>query len=120
MFYPNEIVKLVINMDQSLEYSSLSGKENCGLFHITGVPLLFIQAAQNQGLSLTELLLKASPVAKFVLLLLLVFSIVSWAIIFAKWRALKASQQDTNEFLERYKKSPKLSDLFVEAEFRKQ
>jgi biopolymer transport protein TolQ len=79
-----------------------------------------LQATPNQGISLTELLLKASPVAKFVLLLLLLFSIVSWAIIFTKWRALKASQKDTDEFLERFNKNAKLSDLFVEAEYRKQ
>lgn len=78
-----------------------------------------IQAAQNQAISLTDLLLKASPIAKFVLLLLLIFSIGSWAIIFAKWRTLKASQRDTDEFLERFKKSAKLSDLVVEAEYRK-
>src|SRR5688572_26273590 len=79
-----------------------------------------MQAQQNQAISLTDLLLKSSPVAKFVLLLLLLFSLVSWAIIFSKWRALKASQKDTNEFLARFTRNAKLSDLFVEAEFRKQ
>jgi biopolymer transport protein TolQ len=90
------------------------------LFFTFGVPLVVIQAAQNQGISLTDLLLKASPVAKFVLVLLLIFSIVSWAIIFAKWRALRASQKDTDEFLERFKKNTKLSDLLIDAEYRKQ
>lgn len=80
----------------------------------------FLQAQQNQGISLTDLLLKSSPIAKFVLLLLLLFSLVSWAIIFSKWRTLKASQKDTDEFLTRFSRNAKLSDLFVEAEFRKQ
>jgi biopolymer transport protein TolQ len=79
-----------------------------------------MQAQQNQAISLTDLLLKSSPIAKFVLLLLLLFSLVSWAIIFSKWRVLKASQKDTNEFLARFTRNAKLSDLFVEAEFRKQ
>jgi biopolymer transport protein TolQ len=90
------------------------------LFFIFGVSTFLMQAAQNQGISLTDLLLKASPIAKFVLLLLLIFSVVSWAIIFAKWRALQASQKDTREFLERFNHSAKLTDLSVEAEFRKQ
>jgi biopolymer transport protein TolQ len=78
-----------------------------------------MQAQQNQGISLIDLLLKSSPIAKFVLLLLLLFSLISWAIIFSKWRTLKASQKDTDEFLSRFSRNAKLSDLFVEAEFRK-
>jgi biopolymer transport protein TolQ len=90
------------------------------LFNLVSLHLVFIQAQQNQAISLTDLLLKSSPIAKFVLLLLLLFSLVSWAIIFSKWRALKTSQKETNEFLARFSRNAKLSDLFVEAEFRKQ
>jgi biopolymer transport protein TolQ len=89
------------------------------LFNLVGLHIAFLQAQQNQGISLIDLLLKSSPIAKFVLLLLLLFSLVSWAIIFSKWRALKASQKDTDEFLSRFSRNAKLSDLFVEAEFRK-
>jgi biopolymer transport protein TolQ len=90
------------------------------LFYLVSLHLAFMQAQQNQAISLTDLLLKSSPIAKFVLLLLLLFSLVSWAIIFSKWRVLKASQKETNEFLARFTRNAKLSDLFVEAEFRKQ
>jgi biopolymer transport protein TolQ len=89
------------------------------LFLLVSLHFMFLQQQQNQGISLIDLLLKSSPIAKFVLLLLLLFSIVSWAIIFAKWRALKASQKDTDEFLARFSRNVKLSDLFVEAEFRR-
>src|ERR1051325_3926154 len=112
MFDGRELVKLVTGKSQSLEYSSFIGKERYGLFFIVGVSSAFIQAAQNQGISLTDLLLKASPIAKFVLALLLIFSVVSWAIIFTKRRSLKTSERETREFLERFKKSAKLSDLF--------
>jgi biopolymer transport protein TolQ len=90
------------------------------LFLLVSLHIIFLQSQQNQGISLIDLLLKSSPIAKFVLILLLLFSIVSWAIIFAKWRTLKASQKDTDEFLARFSRNAKLSDLFVEAEFRKQ
>jgi len=78
---------------------------------------LFLQTNQNQGVSLVDLLLKSSPIAKFVLILLLLFSIVSWAIIFSKWRALKNAEKATDDFLSRFaSRNAKLSDLYVEAE----
>jgi biopolymer transport protein TolQ len=90
------------------------------LFLLLSLNLAFYQASQNQGISLLDLLLKASPIAKFVLVLLLIFSIVSWAIIFSKWRALKASQTATDGFLARFSRNSKLSDLFIDAEYHKQ
>lgn len=89
------------------------------MFYLVSLHLAFLQAQPNQGISLLDLLLKSSPIAKFVLLLLLLFSLVSWAIIFSKWRLLKASQKDTDEFMARFSRNAKLSDLFVEAEYRK-
>ncbi|MCI0524121.1 MAG: hypothetical protein L0Y75_02565, partial [Acidobacteria bacterium] len=64
------------------------------------------QAAQlnNSSSSLLDLILRASPVAKFVLLILLIFSIASWAIIFAKARATKTAQQQSAQFLESFEK----------------
>lgn len=80
----------------------------------------FIQATEGEGISLLDLLLKASPVAKFVLALLLLFSVVSWAIIFSKWQALRSADAASREFLARFTRRAKLSDLFVEAEHRRQ
>lgn len=73
----------------------------------------FIQTAQSEPATLTELLLRSSPVAKGVLILLLVFSIVSWSIIFTKWIALKRAEQATLSFLSRFRESSKLSDLYM-------
>lgn len=89
------------------------------MFLLVSLHFTLLQTQQNQGISLIDLLLKSSPIAKLVLVLLLLFSIVSWSIIFAKWRTLKTSQKDTDEFLSRFSRNSKLSDLFVEAEFRK-
>ena len=85
--------------------------------------LIFLlqQANPSQGVSIVDLLLKASPIAKFVLILLLLFSIISWAIIFSKWRYLKNAEKATDEFLSRFAaKNTKLSDLYVDTENYKQ
>ncbi len=49
--------------------------------------------------SLLDLILRSSPIAKFVLLLLLVFSLVSWAIIISKELATRRARQQSAEFL---------------------
>ena len=71
------------------------------------------QAAQlnNSSSSLLDLILRASPVAKFVLLILLLFSIASWAIIFAKARATKTALQQSTQFLESFEKSSRWAEL---------
>jgi len=61
-------------------------------------------------------LLRASPIAKGVLALLIVFSIVSWAIIISKWRWIKKSERATYEFLQSFRKRQKLSDVYVDSE----
>jgi len=80
-------------------------------FHFT---IALIQAQQPKGSSLVDLLWRASPIAKGVLILLLIFSVVSWAIIFSKWLLLKNVEKSAREFLTRFRKQPKLSDLYME------
>ncbi|MEP7340088.1 MAG: MotA/TolQ/ExbB proton channel family protein [Acidobacteriota bacterium] len=79
-------------------------------------PALWIwqeQAAEhnNRVGSLVDLMLRASPVAKFVLLVLLIFSVASWAIIFNKERATKRAQQQSTQFLRVFESSARWSDL---------
>lgn len=50
-------------------------------------------------------------VARIVLLLLLAFSILSWAIIFHKHRSFKAARRASAEFLKIFRQSKKLSDI---------
>lgn len=75
-----------------------------------------LQPAPPPRSSLIDLLLRASPVAKAVLILLLLFSIYSWAIIITKWLWLRRAEHATKAFLERFRSSAKLSDLYTEAE----
>jgi biopolymer transport protein TolQ len=76
-----------------------------------GFALSLIQSTQTQTTSFLELLLRASPVAKGVLILLLVFSIYSWAIIISKWLWLREAERETNSFLGRFQRGGKLSEL---------
>lgn len=47
-----------------------------------------------------ELLLDAGPIVKLVLLILVYFSVVSWAIIFYKWRVLRRALLQSRDFQE--------------------
>ena len=50
------------------------------------------------GDTVITLILKAGPVVKFVLLLLLFFSVVSWAIIVFKFRLFSKVEKESSEF----------------------
>lgn len=71
----------------------------------------FWQEQAPQHSSLLDLILRASPIAKFVLLVLLVFSIASWAIIFTKARVTKLAQQQSAQFLQLFANSSRWADL---------
>jgi biopolymer transport protein TolQ len=58
-----------------------------------------------------QLLADTGLVARIVLLILLAFSIFSWAIIFHKWRSFKAARRDSADFLKVFRQSKKLSDI---------
>lgn len=77
--------------------------------------LAFLQT-ETEAHSLVDLLLRASPIAKAVLVILLAFSIYSWAIIFTKWAALRRAETATREFLSRFGKRSKLSDVYLDAD----
>jgi biopolymer transport protein TolQ len=78
--------------------------------------LAFIQTTENERVSLIDLLLRASIIAKVVLIILLLFSLASWVIIFSKWRALSKAEQSNRSFLSRFRSRSKLSDMLTEAE----
>ena len=79
-------------------------------------PFSFIQTTPPQSSSLSELLLRASPIAKGVLVILLLFSIYSWSIIITKWLWLRGAESAVKEFLSRFRDGAKLTDLYAEAE----
>jgi len=58
-----------------------------------------------------QLLSNTGPVARAVLLMLLGFSILSWAIIFRKFRTFRAARNESLEFLKVFRQSKKLSEI---------
>ena len=61
------------------------------------------------------MVLDAGAMVQFVLLLLLIFSVVSWAIILMKYRSIKKVKRENELFMEAYMKSDKLSDILPES-----
>ena len=59
----------------------------------------------------TDLILAASPIVKFVMALLLLFSVISWGIILYKWWAYRGIERQTATFLEVFRKSAKFSEV---------
>jgi biopolymer transport protein TolQ len=57
------------------------------------------------SLDILDLILQASWLAKFVLLLLALASVISWAIIAFKWRELRRAAEDSEAFLQVYHES---------------
>jgi len=49
---------------------------------------------------IVQMIIHAGPMVKFVLLILLFFSVASWAIIFSKYRLLGKAKTETEDFLE--------------------
>ena len=62
-----------------------------------------------------DIVLSAGPMVQFVLLVLLFFSVVSWAIIFSKFRLIRKMEKNSKQFLEFFWKSKKLSSIFTQA-----
>jgi biopolymer transport protein TolQ len=65
--------------------------------------------------SLLSMVLDAGAMVQFVLLLLLFFSVVSWAIILMKYRSIKKVKRENELFMEAYMKSDRLSDILPES-----
>jgi biopolymer transport protein TolQ len=65
--------------------------------------------------SLLSMILDAGLMVKFVLLLLFIFSVVSWAIIFLKYRYYRKIKKENEMFDADYSRSTKLSDVLPAA-----
>ena len=65
--------------------------------------------------SLLNMILDAGLMVKFVLLLLFIFSVVSWAIIFLKYRYYRKIKKENEVFNADYSRSTKLSDVLPAA-----
>jgi biopolymer transport protein TolQ len=73
-------------------------------------------AAAAKAPTFFETITHSGPLAFFVLVLLVVFSIGSWAIIVVKFMALRAAQKGSAEFLEHFWQSKRLDEIFTRTE----
>src|SRR5271170_2566549 len=72
--------------------------------------------AEVVGGEIVDLVNQTGPVAKVVLLLLLLFSVISWAIILSKWSLLRRARVQSGRFLRAFRKAQRLQDVAAVAE----
>ncbi len=71
------------------------------------------------GGEVLDMISQSGAVAKTVLLILLAFSILSWAIIVSKWSLLRKAQTQSGRFVRAFRKAQRLGDMqAVEEQFR--
>jgi biopolymer transport protein TolQ len=69
----------------------------------------------TETIGLLYMLADAGPVVKFVMLLLLFFSIITWAIVFIKFRAIRRAFRESADFTEIFWQCRTLADAFAKA-----
>lgn len=69
----------------------------------------------TESVGLLYMLTNAGPVVKFIMLLLLFFSIISWSIIFIKFRYIRKAFKDSADFTEVFWQCRTLADAFSKA-----
>jgi len=63
-----------------------------------------------------NLIQETGLVAKLVLVILLIFSVFSWAIILSKWSSLRRARTQSGRFLRAFRKAQKLQDVMAVSE----
>ena len=78
--------------------------------HLPSVFLLFV------GSEIVDLVLQTGPVAKAVLLFLLAFSVLSWAVILSKWKLISSAKRQSGRFLNSFRKAQRMQDIATVAD----
>src|ERR1022692_922846 len=68
------------------------------------------------GGEIFDLVSSTGAVAKFVLVTLLAFSLISWAIILTKWSLLRRARLQSGRFLRAFRKAQRLQDIATVAD----
>jgi biopolymer transport protein TolQ len=68
------------------------------------------------GGEIINLVKQTGPVAQVVLLILLIFSVLSWAIILSKWASLRRARTQSGRFLRAFRKAQRLQDVAAVSE----
>src|ERR1700752_547599 len=78
--------------------------------HIFPLPAMFV------GGEIVDMLSNTGAVAKLVLLVLLAFSLISWAIILTKWSRLRRAKAQSGRFVRAFRKAQRLQDFVAVAD----
>src|SRR5580693_3683966 len=78
--------------------------------HFFPLPAVFV------GGEIVDMLSSTGPVAKLVLLVLLAFSLISWAIILTKWSLLRRAKAQSGRFVRAFRKAQRLQDIAAVAD----
>ena len=78
--------------------------------HFPSVFLLLI------GGEIVDLVLETGPVAKFVILLLIAFSVLSWGVILSKWSRLSRARAQSGSFIRMFRGAQRMQDVANVAE----
>src|SRR5580704_13202675 len=68
------------------------------------------------GGEFVDMVSNSGPVAKLVLLGLLAFSLISWAIILTKWSLLRRARMQSGRFVRAFRKAQRLQDIAAVAD----
>jgi biopolymer transport protein TolQ len=63
------------------------------------------------GGEVVDMVAQSGPVAKLVLLILLLFSLLSWALILSKWSSLKRARVQSGRFVRAFRKAQRMQDV---------
>ena len=67
-------------------------------------------------LNLWDLVQSSGPLPKAVMVILLIFSVLSWAVIFTKWAVFRSARAANRAFLRAFRKAPGLEAVAVASE----
>src|SRR5881392_4050915 len=79
------------------------------------MPLYYLLALAVGG-EIIDLVGETGPVAKIVLLILLIFSLISWAIILSRWSVLRRARVQSGRFLRAFRRAQRLQDIAAVSE----
>ena len=68
------------------------------------------------GGEIANLIWQSGPVAKAVLVILLLFSLLSWAVILSRWNLLRRARMQSGRFLRAFRKAQRMPDISAVAE----
>ena len=70
----------------------------------------------NSPLGIWDLIRSSGPLPKAIMLLLLVFSLLSWAVIFSKWNIFRQARLANRQFLRAFRKAAGLESVSIASE----